>query len=83
MDQNNITKLGKLIINSGESVVRNTFKKISNKVESLRELSETEQELMKFGIEAYEYFEKKDQVPSELEELFYELKRRIDKLENK
>lgn len=83
MDQSNVTKIGKLIISSGESFFRETFNKISNKVESFKNLSETEQELITFGIEVFEYFEKTDKIPNELEEHFLSLKRRIDKLEKK
>ena len=83
MDQSNVTKIGKLIISSGETFFRETFNKISNKVESFKNLSETEQELMKFGIEVFEHFEETDKIPNELEEQFLSLKRRIDKLEKK
>ena len=83
MDQSNVTKIGKLIISSGEHFFRETFNKISNKVESFKDLSETERELLKFGIDVFEHFEETDKIPKELEEQFLSLKRRIDKLEKK
>lgn len=82
MSKKNISNIGKIVLGTSEEFVRNTFNKISSKIESIRDLSETEQVALKFALEAFEYFESKGDVPEELEESFTELKQKLDKLEN-
>ena len=83
MDPNQISKVGKIVLSSSEKLVRSIFNKISDKVENIKELSEVEHALLKFGIEAFDYFEKNDEIPQELEGDFIDLKRRIDNMEKK
>ncbi len=83
MDQNQLSKMGKIVLQSSEKAVKSIFNKVSEKVENIKELSEVEQALLKFGIEAFDYFEQRDEIPQELENDFIELKRRIDNMENK
>lgn len=81
MDASKLTKLGKLAVKSGEDAVRLLFSRVSEKIDSYKDLTETEHAFLTFGLDVYEFYEKNGEIPKELEEQFLDLKRRIDNME--
>jgi hypothetical protein len=70
----------KFIIELFGRIFRSIFTKIGNTIDKYNDLSETEKELMNFGLDAFEYFDSIQDIPDELEPTFHKLKRKISKL---